>query len=134
MLLTCGDALIDFLPAKMPNGRHALMPMVRRVMSQHRRRHGASRQALASAIDLRYATRSEHHTTLAFVRSGAGESEYAFYDEDSASRNWVYRRGSIPFTDIDAIHIGSTTLVKEACAAQVLAMIRDTVGSASISF
>lgn len=154
MLLSCGDALIDFLPVRVPDGRDALMPMVGgsclntavamarlgaptgfvggistdlfgRMIAEHAR---------ASAIDLRYATRSEHHTTLAFVRSVTGEPEYAFYDEDSASRNWTYQRGSIPFIDIDAIHIGSTTLVNEACAAQGLAMIRDAQGSTSICF
>ena len=40
--------------------------------------------ATASNVDLRYATRSEHQTTLAFVRIVAGESHYAFYDAETA--------------------------------------------------
>ena len=45
--------------------------------------------ALTSQVDLRYATRSEHQTTLAFVRHAGGEPQYAFYDEATASRNWT---------------------------------------------
>ena len=65
--------------------------------------------AMASQVELDYATRSDHQTTLAFVRTVTGEPQYAFYDEATASRNWIYRRGSIPFDQIEAIHIGSTT-------------------------
>jgi fructokinase len=90
--------------------------------------------ATASQVDLRYATRSEHQTTLAFVRTVAGEPQYAFYDEGTASRNWVYRHGSIAFDEIEAIHVGSTTLVDDQGAAQALAMLRDARGSVTISF
>ncbi|HJZ20122.1 MAG TPA: carbohydrate kinase, partial [Bradyrhizobium sp.] len=90
--------------------------------------------ALASGVKLGYATRSAHQTTLAFVRSVAGEPQYAFYDEGSASRNWTYRSGSIPFGEIDAIHVGSTTLVDANGAAQALAMVEEAKGSVTISF
>ncbi len=90
--------------------------------------------ALASQVDLRYATRSEHQTTLAFVRTVGGEPQYAFYDEATASRNWVYRRGSIPFDEIEAVHVGSTTLAEDQGAAQALALVEDGRGSVTISF
>jgi fructokinase len=154
MLLSCGDALIDFLPVKSADGRDALVPVVGgsclniavgmarlglpagfvggvstdllgRMIADH---------ATASGVDLRYATRSGHQSTLAFVRSVAGESQYAFYDADTASRNWLYRSGSIPFRGIDAIHVGSTTLVEETGAAQAFAMIKEARGSTTISF
>ena len=64
-------------------------------------------------------------TTLAFVRTVDGEPQYAFYDEGTASRNWTYRRGSIAFDEIDAIHVGSTTLIDEKTAAETLAMVED---------
>ena len=64
----------------------------------------------------------------------AGEPQYAFYDEATASRNWTYRRGSIPFDEIEAIHVGSTTLANDEGAAQALAMIEDAGGSTTISF
>jgi fructokinase len=154
MLLSCGDALVDFLPVKCVDGRDAAVPvaggsclniavgMARlgapagfvggisndlfgRIIADH---------ALTSEVDLRYATRSEHQTTLAFVRHVGGEPHYAFYDEATASRNWTYRRGSIPFDQIEAIHVGSTTLANDQGAAQALAMIEDAGGSTTISF
>src|SRR4051812_37590599 len=131
MLLSCGDALIDFLPAPSADGRDALVPVVGgsclniavgiarlgaaagfvggistdlfgRMIADH---------ATGAGVDLQYATRSADQSTLAFVRAVAGEPHYAFYDAQTASRNWVYRGGTIPFGRIDAAHIGSTTLV-----------------------
>src|SRR5713101_6161020 len=122
MLLSCGDALVDFLPVKSFDGRDAAVPvaggsclniavgMARlgapagfvggistdlfgRIIADH---------ALTSQVDLRYAIRSEDQTTLAFVRHVGGEPQYAFYDEATASRNWTHRRGSIPFAEIEA--------------------------------
>src|SRR5579864_668486 len=138
MLLSCGDALIDFVPFAAADGREAVRPMVGgsclnvavglarlgvptgfvggvsmdlfgRMIAEH---------AAASAVDLRYATRSDRQTTLAFVRMVAGESQYAFYDAQTASRAWTYRPGMIPFETIDAVHVGSTTLVNERGAAE----------------
>ena len=146
--------MIDFLPAKSVDGRDASVPvaggsclniavgMARlgapagfvggistdlfgRIIADH---------ALASQVELRYATRSEHQTTLAFVRTVGGEPQYAFYDEATASRNWIYRRGSIPFDEIEAIHVGSTTLADQRGAAQALALVEDARGSVTISF
>ena len=154
MLLSCGDALVDFLPVKSVDGRDAAVPvaggsclniavgMARlgapagfvggistdlfgRIIADH---------ALGSQVDLRHATRSEHQTTLAFVRHLGGEPQYAFYDEATASRAWTYRRGSIPFDEIEAIHVGSTTLAHDQGAAQTLAMIQDADGATTISF
>lgn len=154
MLLTCGDALVDFLPVTSADGRDAAVPvaggsclniavgMARlgapagfvggistdlfgRIVADH---------ALNSQVDLRYAMRSAHQTTLAFVRYIGGEPQYAFYDEATASRNWTYRTGAIPFDEIEAIHIGSTTLANKEGAAQALAMIEDVAGATTISF
>ena len=154
MLLSCGDALVDFLPVKSVDGRDAAVPVaggsclnvavgIARLGAPAGFVGGISTDlfgrmiadhALASQVDLRYAVRSEHQTTLAFVRSVAGEPQYAFYDEATASRNWVYRRGSIAFEDVEAIHLGSTTLVNDEGAAQALAMIDDAGASVTISF
>src|SRR3984893_16088152 len=154
MLLSCGDALIDFLPVKSVDGRDALVPVVGGSslnIAVGMARLGApagfvggistdlfgrmiADHAIASQVELRYATRSEHQATLAFVRTVAGEPQYAFYDEGTASRNWIYRPGSIPFDQIEAIHVGSTTLANDNGAAQALAMLEDARGSVSISF
>jgi fructokinase len=154
MILSCGDALIDFVPVTGADGREALRPAVGgsclniaiglarlgvptgfvggistdlfgRMIADH---------AMASGVDLHHATRSEHQTTLAFVRIVAGESQYAFYDAQTASESWSYRRGSIPFDATDAVHVGSTTLVHERGASETAALIADARRSATISF
>jgi fructokinase len=154
MMLTCGDALVDFLPVKAVDGRDAVVPAVGgsclnvavgmarlgvkagfvggistdlfgRMIADH---------ALASQVDLRHATRSDHQTTLAFVQTVAGEPRYAFYDEGTASRNWAYRTSSIPFDHVEAIHVGSTTLVDDRAASQAYALVEDARGAATISF
>ena len=154
MLLSCGDALVDFLPVKAVDGRDAAVPVaggsclnvavgIARLGAAAGFVGGISTDlfgrmiadhALASQVDLRHAVRSEHQTTLAFVRTVAGEPQYAFYDEATASRNWFYRRGSIAFDEIEAIHLGSTTLVDDEGAAQARAMIDDAGASVTISF
>jgi fructokinase len=154
MLLSCGDALVDFLPVKSVDGRDAAVPVAGGSclnIAVGMARLGAptgfvggistdlfgrmiADHAHMSQVDLRYATRSEHQTTLAFVRHVGGEPQYVFYDEATASRNWIYRRGSIPFDEIEAIHVGSTTLASDNGAAQALAMIEDAAGSTTISF
>lgn len=154
MLLSCGDALIDFLPVQAADGRDAVVPVVGGSclnIAVGMARLGASAgfvggisndlfgrmiadHATASAVDLQYATRSAHQSTLAFVRSVAGEPQYAFYDAQTASRNWIYRSGAIAFRNIDAIHIGSTTLVDQGGAEQAFAMVGEARGSTTISF
>lgn len=90
--------------------------------------------AAASNVELGLTTRSDHQTTLAFVRIVAGESHYAFYDAETATRSWTYRRGSIPFDTVEALHIGSTTLVNDQGAAETKALIADALMSSTISF
>src|SRR5262249_60115387 len=113
MILCCGDALIDFVPITAEDGREAVRPAVGgsclniavglarlgtptgfvggistdlfgRMIADH---------ASASGVDLHHATRSQHQTTLAFVRIVAGESQYAFFVAQSASANCIYRPG-----------------------------------------
>src|SRR4030095_5001018 len=130
MLLSCGDALIDFLPVKSVDGRDGSVPVAGGSclnIAVGMARLGApagfvggisadlfgrivAAHALNSQVDPRYATRSAHPTTLAFVRYVGGEPQYAFYDEATASRRWTYRAGTIPFDEIEAINVGSTRL------------------------
>src|ERR1700761_7191968 len=154
MILSCGDALIDFLPVKSVDGRDAIVPVAGGSclnIAVGMARLGAApgfvggiasdlfgnivaNHATASGVTLDYVERSDHQCTLAFVRTIDGEPQYAFYDEGSAAQNWVYRSGSIPFADVDAIHVGSTTLVGDAGAAQAFSMLGEAKGSATISF
>ncbi|MGY4290507.1 fructokinase [Bradyrhizobium sp. LM2.7] len=154
MLISCGDALIDFVPTQDADGREAVMPavggsclnvaigmarlgaptgfvggistdMFGRMIADH---------AAASDVELGLATRSDHQTTLAFVRIVAGDSHYAFYDAETATRNWTYRRGTIAFDTVEALHVGSTTLVNDHGAAETKALIADAQASSTISF
>jgi fructokinase len=154
MLLSCGDALIDFLPVKSADGRDALLPMAGGSclnIAVGMARLGAptgfvggistdlfgrmiAEHAEGSHVELRYAARSTRPTTLAFARTVDGEARYAFYDEETASRHWTYRKGSLPFGAIDAVHLGSTTLVDADGSAQALAMVEEARGSATLSF
>lgn len=154
MLLSCGDALIDFLPVKSIDGRDAFLPVaggsclnvaigMARLGAPAGFVGGISNDlfgamiadhAQASQVDLRYASRSSRPTKLAFVRTVAGEPQYTFYDEGTASRNWTYRQGSIPFAEVDAIHLGSTTLVDANAAAQSMRMVEHARVSTTISF
>jgi len=154
MLLSCGDALIDFMPVKTANGRDAYMPVVggsclnvavamARLDAPAGLAGGIStdlfgtmiaEHALRSNVDLRYAVRSSDATTLAFVRLLEGEPHYVFYDEATAARRWTYRPGFIPFAVVDAIHVGSTTLISHAVSMQTLAMLAEARGAATISF
>ncbi|RXG97025.1 carbohydrate kinase family protein [Bradyrhizobium zhanjiangense] len=154
MLIACGDALIDFVPTRNGEGREAVMPAVGGSclnVAIGMARLGVptgfvggistdlfgsmiADHAAASHVELSFVTRSDHQTTLAFVRIVAGESHYAFYDAGTATRNWSYRRGSIPFDKVEAIHVGSTTLVNDQGAAETKALIADARASSTISF
>jgi len=154
MLVSCGDALIDFLPVKAANGRDAFMPVVGgsclnvaigigRLGAPAGFVGGISTDlfgvmvadhAAASNVDLRYATRSAGPTKLAFVRTLDGEPNYTFYDEGAVSRGWTYRPGSLPFGEIDAIHFGSTTLVDAKVAAETMRLVEEARGSTTLSF
>ena len=154
MMLSCGDALIDFVPVMAADGREAVRPAVGgsclnvavglsrlgaptgfvggistdlfgRMIADH---------AMASGVDITPATRSDRQTTLAFVRIVAGESQYAFYDAATAAREWTFARDRIPFDDIDALHVGSTTLVHDQGAAETLALIAAVKPRATIAF
>jgi fructokinase len=154
MLIACGDALIDFVPTRNAEGREAVMPAVGGSclnVAIGMARLGAptgfvggistdmfgqmiADHAAASNVELGLATRSDHQTTLAFVRIVDGESHYAFYDAETATRNWAYRRGSIPFETAEAVHVGSTSLVNDKGAAETRALIADARVTSTISF
>jgi fructokinase len=154
MLMSCGDALIDFMPTRSADGREAMVPavggsclnvaiglarlgaragfvggiatdMFGRMIADH---------AAASKVDLELATRSDDQSTLAFVKMVAGEAQYAFYDADTAAANWEYRRGSIAFATVDAVHVGSTTLVGAQGARETLALIAEARATSTIAF
>jgi fructokinase len=154
MLLSCGDALIDFMPVKAADGRDAYVTAVggsclnvavamARLDAPAGLVGGVSTDlfgtmiadhAAGSNVDLTYAVRSARETTLAFVRFVNNEPHYAFYDESTAARHWTYMPGSIPFAAIDAVHVGSTTLISDPTSSQTLALVDDARRATTISF
>lgn len=154
MLLSCGDALIDFVPVKSADGRDAYVPAVGGSclnIAVAMARLGAptgyvggisgdmfgtliAEHMAASKVDLRYATRSDLETTLAFVRLVNGEAHYAFYDETTAARLWRFQAGTIPFAAVDAVHVGSTTLINEPSSSETLALVEAARTLTTISF
>lgn len=154
MLLSCGDALIDFVPVKAADGRDAYVPAVggsclnvavamARLDAPAGLVAGISTDlfgamiadhAAASNVSLAYASRSPDETTLAFVRFIDGEPHYAFYDEATAARRWEHVQGSIPFSIMDALHVGSTTLIREPGSSRALALVDEARQATTISF
>jgi fructokinase len=154
MLLSCGDALIDFVPAKAADGRDAFVPVVGGscmnvavAMSRLGPPTGfvggvstdmfgemIAAHLAASKVDLRYVERAPRETTLAFVRFVDGEPTYAFYDETTASRLWSYQPGAIPFPAIDALHLGSVPLVNEPSSSSFMSLFAAAKGLTTLSF
>lgn len=154
MLLSCGDALIDFVPVKSVDGRDGYVPAVggsclniavaMARLGAHAGLVGGvstdmfgemiAEHMTASGVDLRHVRRSPNETTLAFVRFIHGEPHYAFYDETTAARLWTYTPGSIAFPEVDVLHTGSTTLINDPASSQTLAMFRDGKGRTTLSF
>lgn len=154
MLLACGDALIDFVPVKAADGRDAYVPAVGGSclnIAVAMSRLGAltgfvggissdmfgamiSDHLTASGVSLRYVRHSDDETTLAFVRFVNNEPHYAFYDETTAARLWKYRPDSIPFPAIEALHVGSTTLINEPVASEYLSLFKAAKGKTTLSF
>src|SRR5690349_19608631 len=108
MLLSCGDALIDMIPARTEDGRHAYVPAVGgsccniavalgRLGAKAGFMGGISTDffgdllvegLVAAGVSTKYVARLERETTLGFVKLGEGEPQYAFYDEGTAGRSW----------------------------------------------
>ena len=154
MILSCGDALIDFVPVVAADGRDAVRAAVGgsclnvavgisrlgagsgfvggistdlygRMIADH---------ATASGVDLRHATRSDHQTTLAFVQSSPANRNTPSMTPGRPRANWSYQHGSIPFDAVDAVHVGSTTLVHTRGAAEATNLIADARPTTTISF
>lgn len=154
MLLTCGDALVDFLPKRILDGRSAYLPSpggsclnIAVAMGRLGAPSGfvgalsadflgdsLARHAATSNVSLEFAPRVPFGSTLAFVSMDDGEPQYIFYDENTASRNWDCPPGSINFQMVSAIHFGSTTLVNEDVAQRTLALLNQAKRHSTISF
>ncbi|MCE8509711.1 carbohydrate kinase [Ruegeria pomeroyi] len=106
MILCCGEALIDMIPAPTSGGGRGFLPQPGGGALNTAIALGRLGQSVglvtalsidmfgqqlagaltASHVDLSGAARVDRPTTLAFVQLRDGQPEYAFYDENSAGR------------------------------------------------
>ena len=155
MLLSCGDALVDFLPVTSVDGRDAAVPVAGGSclnIAVGMARLGAP-AGFVGGISTDLFGRIDCRPRVGFAgRPSLCDAQRASDDarvrppRRAASRNMrsmtrqrrpetgPIERGSIPFDEIEAIHVGSTTLANDKGAAQALAMIEDAGGSTTISF
>ncbi len=149
MIIICGDSLIDFLPSRSEDGgQDAYIPVpggscrniavgLGRLGSAAGFMGGISTDFFGdlivssmqvSGVSMQYVARLDNATTLAFVKLGDGEPEYAFFDEASASRCWT-RAASPPLADdVTALHVGSLGLISPPVADECLALMREQKG------
>ena len=154
MIISCGEALIDFVPqpgtdlayAPCPGGS----PFNLAIASA---RLGAPTGFLgkisrdffgdmlfdrltAEGVDTSYTRRSDRLSTLAFVKIETGEEpRYAFYTENTADRNLV--PVDIPEAlppEVKCLELGSISLLLEPQAETIKAFARREHGKRAISF
>ena len=135
MIVSCGEALIDFLPRQATDGAAVFAPFaggspfnvaiaIGRLGTSAGFVGGLStdmfgeilRTALhASGVDTSLANFSDRPTTLAFVSLSDGNARYAFFDEHSAGRMLTEQDvPALPKT-VTALHFGSFSLAEEPC-------------------
>lgn len=131
MLLSCGDALIDWIPVKATDGREAYVPVpggsccniavaLGRLGAEAGFMGGIATdlfgdllmEALAiSNVSTRYVARLDRETTFGFVKLGDGEPQYAFYDDGTAGRMWTAADSPMLGPEVRLLHVGSVTLI-----------------------
>lgn len=136
MILCCGEALIDMIPAPTKTGADGFVPHSGGAIFNTAialGRLGATTGFLtglstdlfgaqlasdlaASNVDASFAINSDLPTTLAFVRLTDGHATYTFYDENTAGRSLSPEAlPSLP-DSIDALYLGGISLISEPCA------------------
>jgi fructokinase len=153
LLLSCGDALIDFVPNRTADGREAYVPAVGGSclnVAVAMARLGAptgfvggvssdlfgeqiAAHLAASGVRPEYMRRSAHETTLAFVKMDGADARYAFYDETTAARLWTYDPASVPLDPVAALHVGSVPLINDPSASAYEALVAAARGRCIVS-
>jgi fructokinase len=144
MIISCGEALIDFLPRTGADGSAVFQPAAggspfnvaiatARLGAKTGYFGGLStdffgdilRQALTdSGVDLSFVANVSRPTTLAFVKLENGDARYAFFDENSAER--MLTEANLPAfpKTVAALHFGSFSLAAEPCGSALEALMR----------
>ena len=153
MIICCGEALIDMLPRRLPDGTQVFLPVpggaifntaitLGRLGEDVHFFSGLStdmygRQLTAhleeSNVDTTFCRRTARPTTLAFVNLNNGNAEYTFYDENTAGR--MLEIADLPdlHKQTQALHFGAISLVPEPCASTYEELMRRYHGTAVIS-
>jgi fructokinase len=134
MIVSSGEALIDFVPARTAAGESAYVGRpggspfnvavtVGRLGYPAGFLGGVSTdffgtQLLAalhrSNVDTHYVLRLDRPSTLAFVNLESVEPEYTFYDSEAAHKFWT--PGAALAGDVTTLHFGSLSLIDEPAA------------------
>jgi fructokinase len=144
MIVSCGEAVVDFLPVKTANGALAYRPQpggapfnvanaIARLGAPAGFFGGLSadafgdllRRTLAeSGVDAAFVANVSRPSTLAFVSFDGGEERYAFFDEGSAGR--LLTENDLPAfpTNVTALHFGSLSLTQEPCGSAFEALMQ----------
>lgn len=154
MIISCGEALIDFVPQKGGDLQYAPCPGGSPYnLAIAAARLGApvgflgkiSRDFFgdmlfsrleSEGVDTSFTRRSDRLSTLAFVKIEDGEEpRYAFYTENTADRNLVSVDIPESFpSSVECLEFGSISLLLEPGAQTIKNMIRRESGKRAISF
>lgn len=151
MILCCGEALIDMIPAPTATGAEGFVPhaggavfntaiALGRLGARAGMLTGLSTDLFgrqlagaleASHVDTALVIESARHTTLAFVQLTDGHASYSFFDENSAGR--MLEPDDMPAlpAEVSALFFGGISLASEPCADAYAALLaREGAGRA----
>ncbi|MCX5494161.1 carbohydrate kinase [Kaistia dalseonensis] len=154
MIVSCGEALIDFLPVKDVDGRDSYHPKVggspyNVAMTIGRLDIAAgflggistdffgealAEELVRSKVSLKYAGRSNRPSTLAFVSLVHDEPQYAFFDENSAGRLHDPAAHAPIGDEVEALHFGSISLIPEPSVSRLAAVMDQNRGKRVICY
>lgn len=143
MILCCGEAVIDMIPAPTVAGPDGFVPFpggavyntaiaLGRLGVSAGMLTGLSsdmfgrqlRAALAAShVDTNHVIESDRPTTLAFVRLKDGQASYSFHDENSAGRMLVPADMPVLQAQVSALFFGGISLACEPCADAYAALL-----------
>ncbi|MGH1457998.1 MAG: carbohydrate kinase family protein [Paracoccaceae bacterium] len=152
MILCCGEALIDMIPAPCAAGQEGFVPhaggavfntaiALGRLGAPSGMLTGLSRDMFgaqldaalgASGVDRGLLIRSQRPTTLAFVTLTQGQARYHFMDENSAGR-MITAQDLPPLPDhVGALFFGGISLACEPCAEAYAALLAREAGRRAV--
>lgn len=144
MIVCCGEALIDMIPAMTAAGEPAFVPHAGGAVFNTARALGRlgtpvaffsgistdtfgdqlAKALAGSNVDLAFVRFSDRPSTLAFVHLRDGQATYNFYDENSAGRMLVEEDLPVFSASVEALHFSCISLIPEPCGATYESLMR----------